>query len=93
MISFALLIRGQFTGIVSILQVACLVLVSVVGALISVVFALWATFRSPKKIDMPAPQNQARPRLEPTGGTESATADTKGTSDRSARFDRAKRRQ
>ena len=58
MISFALLIRGQFTGIVSILQVACLVLVSVVGALISVVFALWATFRSPKKIYMPAPQNQ-----------------------------------
>ena len=58
-IPFALLINASFTGNGSILLVACLVLVSVVGALISVVFALWATFRLPKKIDMPAPQNQA----------------------------------
>ena len=58
-IPFALLINASFTGNGSILLVACLVLVSMVGALISVVPALWATFRSPKKIDMPAPQNQA----------------------------------
>ena len=58
-IPFALLINASFTGNGSILLVACLVLVSVVGALISVVFALWATYRLPKKIDMPAPQNQA----------------------------------
>ena len=57
-IPFALLINASFTGNGSILLVACLVLVSVVGALISVVFALWATFRSPKKIYMPTPQNQ-----------------------------------
>lgn len=57
-IPFALLINGYFTGNGSILLVACLVLVSVVGALISVVFALWTTFRSPKKTNLPAPQTQ-----------------------------------
>ena len=61
MISFALLINVYFTGNGSILLVACLVLVSVVGSLISVVFALWATFRSPKKIYTgPAESNRGK---------------------------------
>ena len=42
-------IAALFTDNAWILLVACLVLVSVVGALISVIFALRATFRSPEK--------------------------------------------
>lgn len=58
MLVLMLPIYALWTGNESIASGACLVLVSVVGALISVWFALWATFRSPKKIYMPAPQNQ-----------------------------------
>ncbi len=44
------------------LLVICLVLTFVAGALISVFFALWTMFRSPKKTNLPAPQTQAEGR-------------------------------
>lgn len=44
------------------LLVICLVLTFVAGTLISVFFALWTMFRSPKKTNLPAPQTQAEGR-------------------------------